>query len=45
MASRPERSAIVTERPHLELDRYFPYLINRVGFALVARFDRPCRVW
>jgi MarR family transcriptional regulator, organic hydroperoxide resistance regulator len=32
-----ERSAIVTE---LKLEGYFPYLINRVGFALVERFER-----
>lgn len=26
-------------RPHLDLDNYLPYLINRVGFALVDRFS------
>ena len=26
------------QRPQLELADFFPYLINRVGFALVARF-------
>ena len=25
-------------RPHLELGNYLPYLINRVGFAMVASF-------
>jgi len=28
----------VTKRPRLDLDDYIPYLINRVGFALVANF-------
>jgi DNA-binding MarR family transcriptional regulator len=28
----------VTERPHLELGNYLPYLIKRVGFALVESF-------
>jgi len=28
----------VTERPQLDLGNYLPYLINRVGFALVASF-------
>ena len=28
----------MTERPHLELGNYLPYLINRVGFALVESF-------
>jgi DNA-binding MarR family transcriptional regulator len=28
----------VPERPHLHLDDYLPYLINRVGSALVLRF-------
>lgn len=26
------------ERPQLDLDNYLPYLLNRVGFALVASF-------
>ena len=29
----------MAERPHLDLSNYLPYLINRVGFALVARFS------
>jgi DNA-binding MarR family transcriptional regulator len=29
----------VTKRPHLELGNYLPYLINRVGFALVESFS------
>lgn len=28
----------MTKRPRLDLDDYIPYLINRVGFALVANF-------
>jgi DNA-binding MarR family transcriptional regulator len=28
----------VADRLHLDLDNYLPYLINRVGFALVERF-------
>jgi DNA-binding MarR family transcriptional regulator len=28
----------VAERHHLDLGNYLPYLINRVGFALVERF-------
>jgi len=28
----------VAERNHLDLDNYLPYLINRVGFALVENF-------
>ncbi len=28
----------MAERPHLDLGNYLPYLINRVGFALVASF-------
>jgi DNA-binding MarR family transcriptional regulator len=28
----------VAERPHLDLGNYLPYLINRVGFALVESF-------
>jgi DNA-binding MarR family transcriptional regulator len=28
----------VTERPHLDLGNYLPYLLNRVGFALVESF-------
>jgi len=34
----------VTARPHLKLDRYLPYLINRLGSALVARFSREALV-
>lgn len=30
----------MAERPHLELGNYLPYLINRVGFALVETFTR-----
>jgi DNA-binding MarR family transcriptional regulator len=32
------RTAAVPERPHLDLDNYLPYLLNRVGFALVESF-------
>jgi DNA-binding MarR family transcriptional regulator len=28
----------VAERPHLDLGNYLPYLVNRVGFALVESF-------
>ncbi len=28
----------MTRRPPLDLDNYLPYLLNRVGFALVASF-------
>jgi len=28
----------LAERAHLELGNYLPYLVNRVGFALVERF-------
>ena len=28
----------MAQRPHLDLDNYLPYLINRVGFALVTSF-------
>ena len=28
----------MAERPQLELGNYLPYLINRVGFALVESF-------
>jgi MarR family transcriptional regulator, organic hydroperoxide resistance regulator len=28
----------VPERPHLDLGNYLPYLLNRVGFALVESF-------
>ncbi|MBM3529125.1 MAG: MarR family transcriptional regulator [Alphaproteobacteria bacterium] len=28
----------MAERAHLELGNYLPYLVNRVGFALVERF-------
>ena len=31
-------TALVTERLHLDLGNYLPYLINRVGFALVDSF-------
>ena len=27
-------------RPHLDLDNYLPYLLNRVGFALVGELHR-----
>ena len=30
----------MTEQPRLDLDDYFPYLVNRVGFALVDRFQQ-----
>ena len=30
----------MAERPHLDLGNYLPYLINRVGFALVESFTR-----
>jgi DNA-binding MarR family transcriptional regulator len=30
----------VAERPQLDLGNYLPYLLNRVGFALVASFTR-----
>jgi MarR family transcriptional regulator, organic hydroperoxide resistance regulator len=29
----------VRRSPHLDLSDYLPYLLNRVGFALVARFS------
>jgi DNA-binding MarR family transcriptional regulator len=32
------RDAEVTAKPRLDLDEYIPYLVNRVGFALVANF-------
>jgi DNA-binding MarR family transcriptional regulator len=28
----------VTDRAHLDLDNYLPYLLNRVGFALVTSY-------
>jgi DNA-binding MarR family transcriptional regulator len=31
--------ALLARRPHLDLSDYLPYLINRVGAALVARFS------
>lgn len=31
------------DRPHLELHEYLPYLINRVGSALVARYEQELR--
>jgi DNA-binding MarR family transcriptional regulator len=34
----------VSARPHLQLDRYLPYLINRLGSALVASFSREALV-
>ena len=34
LTQRPEPA--VAPRPHLDLDNYLPYLINRVGVALVA---------
>jgi len=30
----------VAKRAHLELLEFFPYLVNRLGFALVERFER-----
>ena len=30
----------MAERTHLDLGNYLPYLINRVGFALVERLHR-----
>jgi DNA-binding MarR family transcriptional regulator len=33
-----EARIIVAERVHLDLGNYLPYLLNRVGFALVASF-------
>ena len=30
----------MTERRNLQLDNYLPYLINRVGFALVENFSK-----
>lgn len=30
----------MADRSHLDLGNYLPYLINRVGFALVASFSR-----
>jgi DNA-binding MarR family transcriptional regulator len=30
----------VSRRPHFELDDYLPYLVNRVGSALVADFEQ-----
>jgi DNA-binding MarR family transcriptional regulator len=30
----------VSNRQRLDLEQYFPYLVNRVGFALVARYQR-----
>jgi MarR family transcriptional regulator, organic hydroperoxide resistance regulator len=29
----------VSSHPHLDLSDYLPYLLNRVGFALVSRFS------
>ncbi len=34
----------MTARPRLKLDLYLPYLINRLGSALVARFSREALV-
>jgi DNA-binding MarR family transcriptional regulator len=34
----PAGDRAVAERPHLDLGNYLPYLINRVGFALVESF-------
>lgn len=34
----------MSARPHLQLDRYLPYLINRLGSALVASFSREALV-
>jgi MarR family transcriptional regulator, organic hydroperoxide resistance regulator len=35
----PHEDARLRRHPHLDLSDYFPYLINRVGAALVARFS------
>lgn len=43
-AVRPDRAAAghgafdVTQKQRLDLDNYLPYLVNRVGFALVESF-------
>jgi MarR family transcriptional regulator, organic hydroperoxide resistance regulator len=34
----PHRGTVLAQRPTLDLDEYFPYLINRVGTALAASF-------
>jgi DNA-binding MarR family transcriptional regulator len=34
------RNTRVPKRRHLQLEEYFPYLINRAGAALVERFSR-----
>src|SRR5712692_5173760 len=34
-----QRMRALAPRPHLDLSDYLPYLINRVGSALVARFS------
>ena len=38
MLAPDPRSAAVTQRSHLDLENYLPYLINRVGAALVESF-------
>ena len=30
----------MSRRPHLDLDNYLPYLVNRIGSALVANFTQ-----
>lgn len=30
----------MADRPHLDLSEYLPYLINRIGAAFVARYER-----
>jgi DNA-binding MarR family transcriptional regulator len=35
-----QKAVPVADRSHLDLGDYLPYLINRVGFALVASFSR-----
>jgi DNA-binding MarR family transcriptional regulator len=39
LSQRAFRTLFVAERPHLDLGNYLPYLINRVGFAMVASFS------
>jgi DNA-binding MarR family transcriptional regulator len=40
----PKDHVIVTERSHLDLGNYLPYLINRVGVAMVASFTEDALV-
>lgn len=37
-ASLPQGTYSVADRSRLDLDNYLPYLVNRVGFALVEHF-------